>query len=105
MLFRVNLQLEILQWHTSSIGEIPNKLLLDSGAVMSMECYQFLAGHNVQITKQATTAVGANGTTLDVVGHTILTVSLGSFHTQHQFTAVVQQLTVDCLLVADFLKD
>ena len=70
------------------IGEIPNKLLLDSGAVMSVICYQFLAGHNVQITKQATTAVQANGTPLDVVGHTILTISLGSFCTQHHFTVV-----------------
>ena len=72
---------------------------------MSVVCYQFLAGHNVQITKQPTTAAGANGTPLDVVGHTILAVALGSFHTQHQFTVVVQHVTVDCLLGADFLKD
>lgn len=58
------------------VGEIPTKFLLDSGAVMSVVCYKFLAGHNVQITKQATTAVGADGTPLDVVGHTVLTVSL-----------------------------
>ena len=86
------------------VGEIPTKFLIDSVAVMSVVCYKFLAGHNVQITKQATTAVGADGTPLDVVGHTVLTVSLGSFCTQHQFT-VVQHLTVDCLLGADFLKD
>ena len=87
------------------IGEIPNKLLIDSGAVMSVVCYQFLAGHNVQITKQTTTAAGAYGTPLDVVGHATLTASLGSFHTRYQFTVVIQPLTVDCLLGADFLKD
>ena len=86
------------------IGEIPTKFLLDSGAVMSVVCYQFLAGHNIQITKRAANAVGANGTPLDVVGHTTLMVSVGSFHTRHQFT-VVKHLTVDCLLGADFLQD
>ena len=85
------------------IGEIPTKFLLDSGAVMSVVCYQFLAGHDIQITKQAAAAVGANGTPLDVVGHTTLTVSFGSFHTKHQFT-VVGHLTVNCLLGADFLQ-
>ena len=84
------------------IGEIATKFLIDSGAVMSVVCYQLLTGHNTLITKQATTAVGANGTPLDVVGLTTLTVSLGSFRTQHQFT-VVRHLTVDCLLGADFL--
>ena len=69
---------------------------------MSVVCYQFLAGHNVQITRQATAAVGANGTPLDVVGHTQLAVTLGTFRTQYQFT-IVQHLTVDCLLGADFL--
>ena len=44
--------------------------------------------------------VGANGTPLDVVGYTTLTVSLGSFCTQHQFT-VVRHLTVGCLLGAE----
>lgn len=86
------------------ISDVSTKFLIDSGAVMSVVCYQLLAGHNAQITKHATAAVGANGMPLDVVGHTTLTVSLGSFCTQHRFT-VVQHLTVDCLLGADFLHE
>ena len=86
------------------ISNKPTKFLLDSGAVMSVVCHQFLVGYNAQITRQPTIAVGANGTPLDVVGHTQLAVTLGTFHTQYQFT-VVQHLTVDCLLGADFLQD
>ena len=93
----------ILRVH-GHIGEVQTKFLLDSGAVMSVACYQFLAGHNIQITRQAITAVGANRSPLDVIGHTTLTVSLGSFHSQYSFT-VVRYLTVDCLLGADFLQD
>lgn len=80
------------------IGEIRNKFLLDSGAVMSVVCYHFLAGHNIQISKPVATAVGANGTPLDVVDHTTSTVSLESFCTQHHFT-VVEHLTVDQLYI------
>ena len=47
---------------------------------MSVVCYQFIAGHKVQITRQATAAVGANGAPLDVIGHTQLAVSLGTFN-------------------------
>ena len=77
------------------IDEISTKFLIDSGAVMSAVFSQFLACYNVQITKQAITAVGANGTSLDVVGYTNLTVSLRSFRTQHQFT-VVRHLPTRC---------
>ena len=49
-------------------------------------------------------AVGANGAPLDVIGHTRLAVSLGTFQSQYQFT-VVQHLTVNCLLGANFLQD
>ena len=71
---------------------------------MSVVCFEFLAGHDVQINRQATAAIGANGAPLDVIGHTQLAVSLGAFQAQYQFT-VVQHLTVDCLLGADFLQD
>ena len=47
-------------------------------------------------------AVGANGTPLDVVGQTTVTLQLGNFKVDHQFI-VVRNLTVDCLLGADFL--
>ena len=45
-------------------------------------------------------AVGANGSPLDVVGQTT---ALGSFTVDHNFI-VVGNLTVDCLLGADFMK-
>ena len=86
------------------ISNISTKFLIDSGAVMSVVCYEFLTGHDVQINRQATAAIGANRAPLDVIGHTQLAVSLGTFQTQYQFT-VVQHLTVDCLLGADFLQD
>ena len=49
-----------------------------------------------------TTAVGANGQSLDIQGLLELEITLGEFKTAHQFT-VVHNLTVDCLLGADFL--
>ena len=48
--------------------------------------------------------MGANGTPLDVVGRAKIAVSLGSFCTKEEFT-VIHNLTVDCLLGADFLKE
>ena len=41
---------------------------------------------------------------MDVIGHTQLAVSLGTIQAQYQIT-VVQHLTVNCLLDADFLQD
>ena len=84
------------------IGELPIKFLLDSGATMSVVRYDFKANH--QITRATTLVVGTNGTSLDVIGHTILVVSLGIFTTQQKFT-VVRQLTLDCLLGANFLMN
>ena len=49
-------------------------------------------------------AVGANGVPLDVVGRAKLAVSLGPFTSEEEFT-VIRNLTVDCPLGADFLKD
>ena len=71
---------------------------------MSVVCHEFIANHHTQITEAETVAVGANGAPLDVIGLTTLTVSLESFTTQQKFT-VVRQLTVDCLLGADFLQN
>ena len=70
------------------IGEISIKFLLDSGAAMSVLCYEFIANHQPQIMDSTTVAVGANETPLDVIGYTTLTVSLGPFTTQQRFTIV-----------------
>ena len=50
------------------------------------------------------TAVSANGASLDVTGKVILTVTLGPLNVIQEFT-VVHHLTMDCLLGADFLKN
>ena len=48
-------------------------------------------------------AVGANGMPLEIVGETLVSVTVGSsFQTEHSF-AVAKRLPVDCLLGADFL--
>ena len=65
------------------ISNIPIKFLIDSGAVISVVCFEFLAGHDVQINHQATTA---NGAPLDVIGHTQLAVSLETFQAQYIYS-------------------
>ena len=47
--------------------------------------------------------MSANGSPLDIVGQTVVTVTLDNFTVNHNFT-VVNNLTVDCLLGADFLE-
>ena len=54
------------------------------------------------MTATLTAPVGANGAPLDVVGHITLPVSIGNFTTKQAFV-VVNALTVDCLLGADYL--
>jgi len=83
------------------VGEVPTKFLLDSGAaisVLNLDVVKDKLLHQVNIC-----AVGANGTPLDVVGQTTATVCLRDFKVDHQFM-VVRNLTVDCLLGADFLQ-
>jgi len=83
------------------VNNVPTKLLIDSGAAMSVIHYK-IVNTNV-ITEQGGFAVSANGSQLDVVGQTVVTVTLDNFAVDHNFT-VVKNLTVDCLLGADFLK-
>ena len=49
-----------------------------------------------------TAPIGANGAPLDVVGQITMPVSIGNFTTEQVFV-VVNALTVDCLLGADYL--
>ena len=48
--------------------------------------------------------VGANGIPLNVVRRAKITLSLGSFSIAEEFS-VIRNLTVDCLLGADFMKE
>ena len=57
----------------------------------------------MQLTQTFHYAVGANGSPLDTVGQVIVTIALGTFVVAHTFV-VFRNLTVDCLLGADFMK-
>ena len=84
------------------IGSSPTQFLLDSGAAMSVVNYNVVKCQ--PIAKIHTHAVGANGAPrLDVVGQITVLLQLDDFKVDHQFT-VVRNLTVDCLLGADFLQ-
>ena len=86
-------------------GSINNKqteFLLDSGAAISV-IHQRMLPTDMEIRSAATTAVGATGTPLVIKGHVMLSVLLGQLTVMHKFT-VVQDLTVSCLLGADFLR-
>ena len=49
-------------------------------------------------------AVGANGSPLNIVGRVMVTIVLGTFVVAHAFV-VVHNLTVNCLLGTDFMKN
>ena len=71
---------------------------------MSVARYDFLQEEYRQKLVESTGAVGASGMPLDIVGKVKMAVSLGLFSTEEEFT-VIRNLTVDCLLGADFLKE
>ena len=86
-------------------GKINDKqtyFLLDSGAAISVICERILPT-DTEIRNSAAAAVGATGTPLVVKGHVKLSVSMGQLTVMHEFT-VVQNLSVSCLLGADFLR-
>ena len=80
---------------------MPINFLIDSGVAMSVVHYNLVRHLNFMDTTSC--AVGANGSPLDVVGQTTVTITLGSYTVDHNFI-VVRNLTVDCLLGADFMK-
>ena len=59
------------------IGEMPINFLIDSGAAMSVVHYNLVRHLNFMDTTNC--AVGANGSPLDVVGQTTVTITLGSY--------------------------
>ena len=77
------------------IGSRPTQFLLDSGAAMSVVNYNVVKCQ--PIAEIHTHAVGANGAPLDVIGQTTVTLQLGDFKVDHQFT-VVRNLTVHAYL-------
>ena len=95
------LSVKSIYWVNGFLNDVPTNFLVDSGAAMSVVHYNLVKGSH--ITKQGGLAVGANGSPIDVVGQAVVTVMLGNFTVNHHFT-VVNNLTVDCLLGADFLE-
>ena len=83
---------------------MPTKILLDTGAAVSVQDMISYKRSTSQKLVESTGAVGASGMPLDVVGKVKMAVSLGLFSTEEEFT-VIRNLTVDCLLGADFLKE
>ena len=71
---------------------------------MSVVSYESLTDVYRQRLVESAGAVGANGMPLDIVGRTTMILSLGSFNAEKEFT-VIRNLTVECLLGADFLKE
>lgn len=80
------------------INGSPVRFLLDSGAVVSVIKQEFLPmqSHN-EIMEIKTSAITANGAPLNVV------ISMERFTCHHTFV-VINNLTVECLLGADFLR-
>ena len=61
---------------------MPTKILLDTGAAVSVARYDFLPEEYRQGLIESPGAVGAIGMPLDVVGKTKMAVCLGSFTTE-----------------------
>ena len=80
------------------------KFLLDSGAAVSVVCYAVLSEEMQQrIKRSSSVVISANGVPLEVVGWVTANVVLGTFHHDQEFI-VVRELTVQCLLGADFME-
>ena len=77
------------------------KFLLDSGAAISVINYNVV--RDTPITPIHTRAISANGSPLDVIGETVADIILGDLTVNQKFV-VVRNLTVECLLGADFLQ-
>ena len=86
------------------LGGSSVKFLLDSGAAVSVVCYAVLSEEMQQrIKRSSSVVIGANGVPLEVVGRVTANVVLGTFHHDQEFI-VVRELTVKCLLGADFME-
>ena len=80
----------------------PIGFLIDSGAAVSVVAYGVLPSSvRAEINSAAPSAIGANGSPLDVVGRVNIPILLDTFSTNQSFI-VVHKLTVDCLLGMDF---
>lgn len=81
------------------------KLLLDSGATVSIICFDVLpdAVRETIVPNYNHRVIDANGHPLDVRGTITLAIQLRSFTMKQEFV-VANNITVDCLLGAHFLS-
>ena len=89
------------------MGQTPMKFLLDLGAAVSVVHSAVLADcryNSITKEREANSAVAADGVPLEVLGQVVIPVTLGTFRAEQKFV-VVHNLTVDCILGADFLME
>ena len=99
-----NINLDVILFTEGLINKSPVRFLLDSGAAVSVIKQESLPKQrHSDITETKTSAVTTNGSHLNVVGQITLAVSMEQFTCNHTFV-VINNLTVDCLLGADFLR-
>ena len=93
-------------FHTNVLIDTdPVQCLIDSGATISLIKHDIVCDRGYQrlISPSSTLATNASGTPLEMSGRIKLPISLGSLKTMHEFM-VVKDLTIDCILGADFLS-
>ena len=99
-----NINLDVILFIEGLNSESPVRFLLDSGAAVSViKQDSFPKQSHSDITETKTSAVTANGTLLNVVGKITVTDAMERFTCDHTFV-VINNVTVDCLLGADFLR-
>ena len=87
-----------------NVGDMPMRMLLDSGAAISVVRIDALSDNcKKQMTTTPNTAVGANGFPLNMLGQVAVKISLDTFQAT-QTLVVVQDLTFECILGEDFLS-
>ena len=86
------------------MGGSPARFLLDSGAGVSVVRYDALEScwQNRIAQDGPQNAIAANGLPLEVMGRVKIRITLGEFQADQVFT-VVKELSVECILGADFL--
>ena len=93
-----------LLFANGNVGDMPMRMLVDSGAAISVVRNDVLSDScRKKMTMAQKTAVGANGLPLKIMGQVAVKISLGTFQAI-QTLAVVQDLTFECILGADFLS-
>ena len=98
-----NITLDVILFTEGLINKSPIRFLLDYGAAVSVKKQESLPKQShSDITETKTSAVTANGSHLNIIGQITLAVSMEQFTCDHTFV-VINNLTVDCLLGADFL--